>query len=256
MEAIDLEQLLCGNGGPEQFPATHPRRTPQCPPTPKFYLGVRKGWSPEERRHVSRCEFCQHATALEWRIECPGVFTLARYLAEGETFEDLHALVRHLEADGCRRCALALRASFLKVLSALLRERKRTVDEIRAQADRMVLMYARLPALAPDGVHCEPLEGDARFVVSAESEAAGINLALCEGDSGELEVSLEAPTGIGVTRIEIIAESESRVETVPLYEAGERSAGARSLGSLAQQVRQLGKDCLVLVAPVENKIET
>lgn len=256
MDAIDLDRLVGGNGVPEQFPARHPLRTPQCPPTPRFYPGVRRGWSPEERQHVSRCEFCQRATALEWRVECPGIFTLARYLAGGEVFEDQQAMVRHLEADSCRRCALAVRTTFANALSALLRERKRSIDEIRALADRAVLIYARLPVLAPDGVHCEPLEGNGRFVVSAEGEAAGMNLALCGGDSGELEVSVEGPTGIDRTRIEVIGESESRVETVLLYEAGERSAGARSLGSLAQQVRQLGEDCLVLAAPVENNMES
>src|SRR3989442_9975825 len=104
MEAIDLEKLFSDATDDElsRLPSSHPLRTPDCPPTPRFYKGVRGGWSEAERRHVSGCEFCQRATALEWRIECPGLWTLVQYLAEGEAFEDIQAMQRHLERDGCR----------------------------------------------------------------------------------------------------------------------------------------------------------
>ena len=47
MEAIDLEKLFSDATEDElsRLPSSHPLRTPDCPPTPRFYKGVRGGWS-------------------------------------------------------------------------------------------------------------------------------------------------------------------------------------------------------------------
>jgi hypothetical protein len=86
----------------EKAPKEHPLRTPRCPPLTRFSAGVREGWTPEEREHVTGCPYCQHVTALEWRAECPSSFDWAPYL-EGRS-PDQGAMNYHLEHDRCPRC--------------------------------------------------------------------------------------------------------------------------------------------------------
>jgi hypothetical protein len=255
MKAIDLEGLLTDATADELagLPITHPLRTPACPPTPRFYKGVRDGWSIEERRHVNSCEFCQRATALEWRIECPGLWTVMRYAAEEGAFEDLQAMRRHLELDRCRRCTLILSSRFVKTLADMLRAGKGSVNKIRRLAEQAIVVYTRLPRLATDGVHFEPLERGERFGTSAESEK--MNVALWERASGDLEISLDA-TDVTRAQVEVIGQSKTRLEIVELEKVGERRVQAIQLGSLREQVRELGEDCLVLAAPVAEDLET
>src|SRR5258706_14994188 len=139
MNPINLRDLFRDTSDDElsRFPISHPLRTPECPPTPRFYEGVRQGWSKAERSHVTECEFCKRAAALEWRIECPRLWTLVRYLADGDGFQDLTAMQRHLEQDSCRRCASALRSPFVKALGELLRAKDRGFEKIRVLATQV-----------------------------------------------------------------------------------------------------------------------
>ena len=205
---------------------------------------------------MSSCEFCQRTTALEWRIECPGLFTLVEDLADGENFADLKAMRFHLEHDGCRRCELASQTVFVTTLAALLRAGRRSVEEIRAMADRAAVIYARFPNLAPAGVQFAALEEGDRFQISAKSELDDTRVTIRERDSGSLAVSLSTKPEVAEVQLEVIGEKTKRTETVELNEAGERLVGGVSLGAFGEQVRQLGRDCLVLAAPPLTDFES
>lgn len=108
----------------ETAPIRHSLRTPQCPPLTRFVEGVQRGWTEEERDHVSNCVYCQKITAMQWRTECPSVFVLIQDIADPKHFPDRQALHVHLKEDNCRRCNLALSSRVLAGLATLIRARK------------------------------------------------------------------------------------------------------------------------------------
>jgi hypothetical protein len=52
----------------EKAPKQHRLRTPRCPPLTRFSTAVREGWTPDERKHVTACAYCQRIIEMEHRL--------------------------------------------------------------------------------------------------------------------------------------------------------------------------------------------
>lgn len=104
----DLLRLVSAEKAHEAPTGEHPLQTEACPPLSLFPKAVREGWPSEWIAHVSNCPYCQRLIGLEWRLECPDVPTLMRYLADPEHFPFREAMEFHLNVDRCSRCHLLL----------------------------------------------------------------------------------------------------------------------------------------------------
>jgi HEAT repeat protein len=195
----------------------------------RFAEGVRGGWRPEEREHVTHCDFCQHLVAAEWSVRHPEIKTLAAYAADSDAFPDAAAMRRHLETHDCRRCVLLSRSTLVKALAALIKLGRN--PDVKAWG-----LLAPLPQLQ----HMAPAQAE---VYAFESER-GSSLTLHEGEGHALLVSADvSPTdgASGTVRLEIIGEHGHRAEDL-------RPAEDRRLGKVADARREFGEEIVVLAA--------
>jgi hypothetical protein len=65
----------------QQAPPRHSQRTSNCPSIPEFTAALETGWSPDQRDHVTDCNYCQKLMLFEWRLHSPGLWTLAQFMA-------------------------------------------------------------------------------------------------------------------------------------------------------------------------------
>jgi hypothetical protein len=181
--------------------------------------------------------------------ECRSLYALVRYLAGDESGAGTESIRHHLEEGGCRRCALAAASALVTTLAALLRAKRRTPEQVRAFADRVVWAYTRLPDPAPAGVKMKPEAGAERFRAAAESgEQGGLNVTLSKR-AGKLQLSVDAPVAISALEVEVVGARGRLAARMDLEAIGTRSAGDRDLGPFPEEVLGLGEDCLLLAAP-------
>jgi len=244
---VELEEAFGVPAG--EAPKRHREQTPACPPLWRFPTGVGKGWNEDEREHVTGCSYCQKVTATQWRLECPGLFALVRFLAQGEAFEDAAAMRIHLDQDRDRRCALLLQSVSVRKLAAVMKAGRRTAEELKALADQAAFTYVLLPEVAAAGSRCEPSQDVERFEAWAESaDKSGLAVTLSETPSGTLEVSVDAPLALKAAQVEILGATPQNLE-LELRQYGQRGTAVWPLGPFSNQVRMLGRDCLLLTAP-------
>jgi hypothetical protein len=233
----------------QNAPKQHHLRTPQCPPLARFPAGVREGWKPEEREHVTGCAYCQRVTALEWRAECPGPFTLALYL-EG-ICPDREALEFHLQKDRCPRCQRLLRSLLLRELAAPLRAGRPGVERARPPLECVAAGFAPLPALGEFGPATRP-----PFQLRAVLPDGSLAVTVRETDVGELVAHVRAPdpAKAGRTvRVEVLGAGEALTADVVLEGQGESGcSGRHTFGPFAELAPRLGADCAVLAALIET----
>jgi len=211
----------------------HSRQTDDCLSLPAFVLALRRGFSKEELAHVGDCAFCQKMVAMEWRLDCPSLVTLARI--RNGTLPHRYAPQEHLEE--CESCRERLESPLVRALAAA--GSALAVDTILPAS---VMGYAgkdeiRLPLLAQD-------------------KQEGLTIALQERDGRLMGLLLtDDPTRAGQRlRIDLFDEKGQSVKSAELVLIKDDYGCAASLdfGSFRDCVRQLGSECALTATSLEQ----
>jgi hypothetical protein len=211
-----------------------------CPSLPRFLEGMRNGWAPEDRAHVSSCAACQTTMSLAWRLECPSIWILIQHLAFGDRFEDAQAVQLHLrERDCCRQCKLTLRSSFVRAAAKLLSVNVRLSSKIQALADQAACLFFR----APDWALSNASEPPSVFTSGGYSETVGLTLI---DTHGQLTFRVLATPESAVQQAEIVAAE--RHSPLPLSWEDDRGL-RRAQRQIAKDLVPPSEECLLLVAP-------
>jgi hypothetical protein len=235
----------------QDAPKQHRLRTPQCPPLTHFPVGMRKGWQPEEREHVTGCAYCQRVTALAWRAECPSLFPLALYLED--MCLDQRAMEFHLEKDRCARCRRLHQSLLFKEMAAPLRMGQRGIEQVRRQMEGAVTGSAAL--LAPGG-KCDTGPARQPFQLTAARADGSLTVTLRETPQGNLALYVKTPdrTLAGhQVRVTILGQREVLPPVDLKLELWEGGCDAQhTLGLFRDLAPCLGADCVLLATMVEG----
>lgn len=208
-------------------PSQHPERTPGCPRTARYETGVRKGWA-EYREHVAGCTFCSKVSAMQWNIEPPGVWSVARHLADGTVPDDAN-LRRFLDEPRYRHFQNLFRSVLVRSLAELMQAGREAVATLRAAgAGAQLSSWVLAPANAAD----RRVE---RFQIRCTSEDGSLVTTVRQTAGDELEAVIEGKAEYAGRKV---AVELVRQEAESLLAAG---IELKPVGKGVQGIGKLGK---------------
>ena len=205
-----------------------------------------EGWTAGERDHVCACAYCQKVMAMEWRAECPGLATLAAYLAD--LCPDKPSLTVHLNVDRCSRCARMLESPWLQAAAKLIRGGQRTLESMRAAFDGVLVGFAPVPVAA----RSPGAPPRAPFRLLATHSQGLLEVEVAENDQKQLEATVRSKdAGLNgrIVVIELIAEHDMLTLETELRIEGKgkiECLGRAVFGEMHKIWPKIGKDCAVL----------
>jgi hypothetical protein len=228
-----------------------------CPSFPRILEGLHSGFTDEEERQAPMLPDFQKAVYAAWLTGGVSFWMLARSVAESERFPFAPAMRKLL--DSSREGQIALHSN---ITSALVKAiaKTRELAESRLRLQNLVLGWESTTHRFVIDLHRPAFTGDGVFAAEdiepyhqSEKFANGLTVRLEEVVTKVLEVAVSQPVSADAPsslHVQLMGETgKSRETEVTLQNSGNFAGGNAEIGEFNNTIRNLGRDCLVVVSP-------
>lgn len=222
----------------EPVPERHSESTPECPSLLRFHFCRHGGWTPQERRHVSSCAYCQKTTAQAWIEGPPSLAQIAQYVLHPGSFPDGPAMEQYFGWVGERTPQLVKQMLAARGLLDAGRE------ALAGALGSTCALFGSLPlpslALASAADAVEP-----GVLVELDDPERGVQFGLRTNAQEQMEIFLRPGAGARARLFQIAVYGGPRTLRAELPTGPGESIAV--LGPAEALLAELGPECLVVL---------